>query len=487
MATDPDTFPRSIMLLVGPPGSGKTAYGLQFLRDGTLSGDDCMYLSCTAALNENVFQSNFKTATRPKFISLFIEKIENNISEYRARNLSDLLKHVSGWLAEARVRVKVTEKPDDREKRFVLDSITDLIARFPEESVKKFIVELYDLLRTNDVAALFAMTAGSDLSRGMTSMLASLLDGVIQLKMVESPINDNGNNDLIPRAFRLFSHKSTRPIAKWNAFGINQHDGSLQFTASENTSAGNSGQTCKLCNGPIISQVSGTADTVPYQYHPHCLDTYRKLSEIYGTHVLYALEPGVVFASFFFIDIVGLSNPLLSVENQIKKIGDLNSIIRSCEAYRKVPKDKKIVLPTGDGMAIGYLMNPELPLLLSIQLHSKLRQFNARQINRDSHLGVRIGLGSGPVFVVTDVNDNQNVWGPGIILARRVMDLGDEGHILLADNIAEGLANLKDEYKKMIKLISSSYVIKHGQLIRLYSAYSEDFGNPTLPTRLASP
>jgi hypothetical protein len=207
---------------------------------------------------------------------------------------------------------------------------------------------------------------------------------------------------------------------------------------------------------------------------------------LYGTHILYALEPGVVNASFFFVDIVGLSNPLLSVENQIKKIKDLNTLIQSCDAYRKVPKDKKIVLPTGDGMAIGYLLNPELPLLLSVQLHSKLREFNARQTNPDSCLGVRIGLGSGPVFVVSDVNDNQNVWGPGIILARRVMDLGDDGHILLADNIAETLANLKDDYKKIIKLISESYTIKHGQSLRLYSAYSEDFGNPALPTKLSS-
>jgi hypothetical protein len=162
----------------------------------------------------------------------------------------------------------------------------------------------------------------------------------------------------------------------------------------------------------------------------------------------------------------------------------LNALIGSCDAYSKVPKDKKIVLPTGDGMAVGFLINPELPLQLSIQLHRKLRAFNAKATS-DKVIGVRIGLSSGPVFVVSDVNNNQNVWGPGIILARRVMDLGDDGHILLADNIAEALTNLKDEYRKVIRPISSGYKIKHGQQLKLYSAYSQDFGNSAIPARIS--
>jgi adenylate/guanylate cyclase family protein len=148
-----------------------------------------------------------------------------------------------------------------------------------------------------------------------------------------------------------------------------------------------------------------------------------------------------------------------------------------------VPKDEKIILPTGDGMAIGFLMNPELPLQLSIQLHHKLRLFNAKK-TIDKAMSVRIGLSSGPVFVVTDINNNQNVWGPGIILARRVMDLGDSGHILLSENMAETLMNLKDEYREIIRPVSTGYKIKHGQLLKLYSAYSQDFGNPAVPARV---
>jgi hypothetical protein len=87
------------------------------------------------------------------------------------------------------------------------------------------------------------------------------------------------------------------------------------------------------------------------------------------------------------------------------------------------------------------------------------------------------------VFVVNDIKDNQNVWGPGIILARRVMDIGDSFHILLADRLAEDLIALKYEYRTTIKPIVD-YKIKHGQTIKLYSAYSKEFGNPKPPSRI---
>jgi len=92
-------------------------------------------------------------------------------------------------------------------------------------------------------------------------------------------------------------------------------------------------------------------------------------------------------------------------------------------------------------------------------------------------------LSSGPVFIVSDINNNQNVWGPGIVLARRVMDIGDSFHILLTDKIAEELIELKNEYRTTIKYLAD-YQIKHGQRIRLYSAFSKEFGNPDPPSKL---
>jgi hypothetical protein len=142
-------------------------------------------------------------------------------------------------------------------------------------------------------------------------------------------------------------------------------------------------------------------------------------------------------------------------------------------------KDSLIVLPTGDGMAIGFFQSPELPLNLAIELHRKIGLYNKAKIPTEA-LRLRIGIHSGPVFVVNDVLENKNVWGPGIIIARRIMDIGNDGHILLSSRVAEDLRELSDEYKKIIKPLHD-YTLKHGQRILIYSAYGSDFGNPNMP------
>ena len=456
-------IPKSIMLLVGTSGSGKTVYSMQFLRDGISVGDRCLYVNCSQAFTQESFNSYFTRSTTakgpPTFVSLFAMPKPGVI---QIRSLSDLLDRITSLIP--------MDQAEELSTRLVLDSLTDLVARFSNDAVQKFVAELYDLLKVKNIVALFTITGSP--SRPTVETLGSLVDGIIQLKM-------NDTSDGVERSARLLSLKTAHVNPKWVGFSIKQ-DGSLQFVRDNSLSP--SELVCKLCNGPIIGNVANAGSGSPF--HPHCLDTYQKLGDIYGSHILYALQPGVVNANFFFIDIVGLSNPLLSVEKQIGKIEDLNALIGSCDAYSKVPKDNKIVLPTGDGMAIGFLINPELPLQLSIQLHRKLQAFNAKTTS-DKSIGVRIGISSGPVFVVSDVNNNQNVWGPGIILARRIMDLGDDGHILLADNIAEALVNLKEEYRKVIRPVGSGYKIKHGQLLTLYSAFSQDFGNPAIPTRIS--
>lgn len=245
------------------------------------------------------------------------------------------------------------------------------------------------------------------------------------------------------------------------------------------------GAVCSLCGKPI----SGKPITSPDSDHlfdtKECFDTYRKLAGVYGSNVLVsdAFNYEVVSVNLFFIDIVGLSDPSLSVKKQVEKIGTLTKLIASCEAFT-YSKKNKIVLPTGDGMAIGFLQNPELPLQLSVQLHSRLREHNAGR-KKEDEIGVRIGLSSGPVFIMKDINNNQNVWGPGIVLARRVMDIGDSRHILLSGELADQLVALKEEYQDSIKFIGD-YPIKHGRTIRVYSAYSNDFGNPEPPRRIKS-
>ena len=192
----------------------------------------------------------------------------------------------------------------------------------------------------------------------------------------------------------------------------------------------------------------------------------------------------LIHANFFFVDIVGLSDTSMSTKTQIKKIETLNNCISECKSFKSVPIESLLLLPTGDGCCIGFLQGPELPLLLAIELHSKLAVYNKGKIPSET-VRVRIGLHSGNCFIVNDLLGNRNTWGPGIIYARRVMDFGDDGHILLSPTLAEDLRSLSDEYYGIIKPVHD-VVLKHGFTMLLYSAYGDGFGNKKHPEKGAS-
>lgn len=181
---------------------------------------------------------------------------------------------------------------------------------------------------------------------------------------------------------------------------------------------------------------------------------------------------------------MGLSDPELSVALQVKKIEFLNKSISDCQAFKSVPSDSMLILPTGDGMAIGFLQGPELPLHLAIELHQRLGTFNRGKLPNEI-IQVRIGINSGPVFMVKDIRGNSNIWGPGIIMARRIMDIGDKGHILLSSRVAEDLRQLSNEYAKIIHPLDKT-TLKHDLKIMVYSAHGKDFGNPVLPEKIKS-
>jgi len=192
----------------------------------------------------------------------------------------------------------------------------------------------------------------------------------------------------------------------------------------------------------------------------------------------------LIHANFFFVDIVGLSDTSMSTKTQIKKIETLNKCITDCKAFKSVPIDSLLLLPTGDGCCIGFLQGPELPLLLAIELHEKLFEYNKGKIPSET-VRIRVGLHSGNCFIVNDLLGNRNTWGPGIIYARRVMDFGDDGHILLSPTLAEDLRSLSDEYYGIIKPVHD-VILKHGQTMLLYSAYGDNFGNSKHPEKGAS-
>ena len=194
------------------------------------------------------------------------------------------------------------------------------------------------------------------------------------------------------------------------------------------------------------------------------------------------LPSDLVFASFFFVDIVGLSNPILSTETQRTKIMILNETIYNCETFLSYPDDDLYILPTGDGMLIGFKDGLEEPINLAQELHEKLEEYNLTCPSTEK-IQIRIGCNAGHIFVVKDVKGKVNLWGPGAILARRVMDLGDENHILITSNMAEDLIELSEKYRKILHPIND-FQIKHGEEILLYSVYNEKFGNPELPQKI---
>jgi len=184
---------------------------------------------------------------------------------------------------------------------------------------------------------------------------------------------------------------------------------------------------------------------------------------------------------WFFCDIVAGSNPTLVTTEQVRKVIVLNELISRTETFEQRNPDGTVVLPTGDGMAIGFDDSPEKPLRLAIQLHKALFKYNEVKRGKDKLL-LRVGIDTGPVYVVKDVLGNDNVWGPGIIMTRRVMDLAGDMNIFASSRIGEDIKNLSPEYKAIMHQIGD-YSIKHGEQLILYNIYGEGFGNKLAPRK----
>lgn len=365
----------------------------------------------------------------------------------------------------------------DKPIRLVIDSMTHTLLLIGEKTLIEFVMDLTRILKGLSATAILTLTTSS-VDQRMVSNLSSIVDGIIEMRLKED------SNDAAIRSIRVRHLKGVYYDPKWTSFKISS-SGTIIFRDAQRSSLGSPSEiTCALCAKPVIGTPLVKSDLIFDS--KECMEIYYRLENAYGSKISDTGLPSQAFhTSFFYIDMVGLSDPTLSVKKQIQKIQILNELIYSCDSFRKASTGKKIILPSGDGMAIGFLSNPESPLELSIQLHHKVRAYNEEKYAADS-VGVRIGLGSGPVFTVSDLNNVQNIWGPGIIIARRVMDAGDSGHILIAEKMAEELISLKDEYRRVINLISNKYRIKHGQQIKLYSAYSDDFGNPEIPSKVFS-
>jgi class 3 adenylate cyclase len=186
-------------------------------------------------------------------------------------------------------------------------------------------------------------------------------------------------------------------------------------------------------------------------------------------------SPEMEFAHVLFMDIVGYS--LLPMDQQTGLLQRLQQVVSATAAYRKAQGANQLIsLPTGDGMALVFSGDPLAPVQCAVAVSQALRAI--------PEIKLRMGLHSGPVYRMADINANRNVAGGGINMAQRVMDCGDAGHILLSRQVADTLLQLSNWASHLQDL--GEQVVKHGVRIHIYNLYTGDAGNPALPQKMSA-
>ena len=177
-------------------------------------------------------------------------------------------------------------------------------------------------------------------------------------------------------------------------------------------------------------------------------------------------------AHILFIDIVAYSK--FSINEQRAAVDELNEIVRTSEQFQKAEAaDRLIRIPTGDGMALVFYTSPEAPVQCAIEI--------SRILKEHPRLQVRMGVHSGPVSGVIDVNGHANLAGAGLNIAQRVMVCGDAGHILISKHVAEDL----EEYEHWRPLLHElgECEAKHGVNVAIVNLYADEVGNLQLPKK----
>jgi TolB-like protein/Flp pilus assembly protein TadD len=176
-----------------------------------------------------------------------------------------------------------------------------------------------------------------------------------------------------------------------------------------------------------------------------------------------------------FVDIVGYSKLLINEQRAL--LDTLNQIIRNTDEFRSAETAGRLIkIPTGDGMALVFYNSPESAVECALEI--------SRALKEHPQLQLRMGVHSGPISGVIDVNERTNVAGAGINLAQRVMDCGDAGHILLSKRVAEDL----DQYGHWQPHLHDlgECEVKHGVRLHIVNLFTEDLGNPQLPKKFQS-
>src|SRR5262245_28356952 len=184
-------------------------------------------------------------------------------------------------------------------------------------------------------------------------------------------------------------------------------------------------------------------------------------------------ETSLQIAHVLFMDVAGYSKLLINDQSRIQQ--ELNNIVRQTEQFRRAEAAEKLIcLPVGDGMALVFFDDPEAPVRCALEISKALQSH--------PQIPLRIGIHSGPVNQVRDVNDRINFAGAGINLANRVMSCADPGHILLSKRIADDLAQ-DNRWRPYLHELGEAE-LKHGETLILVNLYLEELGNPAVPTKL---
>src|SRR5262249_30074029 len=187
-----------------------------------------------------------------------------------------------------------------------------------------------------------------------------------------------------------------------------------------------------------------------------------------------ASESGLRFeiGHVFYIDIVGYSK--LLIDEQRERIQELREIVRGTEQFRSAEAEGKLMrLPTGDGGALVFRTSPEAPVLCALEI--------SKAFKTHPELRVRMGIHSGPVNEVADLNEQMNMAGAGVNIAQRVMDCGDAGQILLSKHTAEDLGEYRQWQLQLHDLGECD--VKHGGRLHVVNLYNGELGNPQMPTK----
>src|SRR5438093_7260109 len=183
-------------------------------------------------------------------------------------------------------------------------------------------------------------------------------------------------------------------------------------------------------------------------------------------------DPHLAIGHVLFMDVVAYSRLLVNEQREV--VHQLNQVVRKTAQFRKSDaRGKLISIPSGDGMALVFFESPEEPVQCALEI--------SRALKNHPRLRLRMGVHSGPVDQVKDVNNRSNVAGAGINVAQRIMDCGDAGHILVSQRVADDLS--QDSLWQPLVHEFGEIEVKHGVKLGIVNLYNAELGNPQRPKK----